>query len=198
PPGGEIWSPVFIPGGQFSVRTPHNCVIGLFGAAKFETQTLSLPSMVAAQGPGRPPPLKGEPGYSLPSGLNKVTLPRVFVIHENGAWVEPLRREFAMLEVPFSEWFLDEGMLDLTMEPPEGVFYNRMSASSHTRGHRYAPEFTAAVLAWLKHHGRIVVNGERALQLEVSKVAQYEALKAFGIATPDTIAVIGRHGVSPL
>src|SRR5215475_8883219 len=28
PPGGEIWSPVFIPGGQFSVRTPHSCVIG--------------------------------------------------------------------------------------------------------------------------------------------------------------------------
>ena len=122
--------------------------------------------------------------------------PRVFVIHENDAWVEPLRREFAMLEVPFREWFLDEGMLDLTMAPPEGVFYNRMSASSHTRGHRYAPEFTAALLAWLKHHGRIVVNGERALQLEVSKVAQYEALKAFGIATPDTIAVIGRDNIA--
>jgi hypothetical protein len=41
--------------------------------------------------------------------------PRVFVIHENDAWVEPLRREFAMLGVPFLEWFLDEGMLDLTM-----------------------------------------------------------------------------------
>src|SRR5262249_38692546 len=68
---------------------------------------------------------------SLPSAGT----PRVFVIHENDAWVEPLRREFAMLEVPFREWFLDEGILDLTMAPPEGVFYNRMSASSHTRGH---------------------------------------------------------------
>ena len=61
--------------------------------------------------------------------------------------------------------------------PPAGIFYNRMSASSHTRDHRYAPELTGAVLAWLKRHGRIVVNGERALQLEVSKVAQYEALR---------------------
>jgi hypothetical protein len=76
------------------------------------------------------------------------------------------------------------------MTPPEGIFYNRMSASSHTRGHRYAPEFAGVVLAWLKCHGRVVVNGERALQLELSKVAQYEALKAFGITTPDTIAVI--------
>src|SRR5215472_1377665 len=75
PPGGEIWSPVLKPGGQFSVRTPHSSVIGLFGAAKFEIQTLSLPSIAAAQGPGRPPPLKGEPGYSLPSGFNNVTLP---------------------------------------------------------------------------------------------------------------------------
>jgi len=118
--------------------------------------------------------------------------PRVFVIHENDAWVEPLRRELALLGVPFSEWFLDEGMFHLAMTPPEGIFYNRMSASSHTRGHRYAPEFAAAVLAWLKRHGRVVVNGERALQLELSKVAQYEALKAFGITSPDTIAVIGR------
>src|SRR5262249_54133250 len=51
PPGGEIWSPVLNPGGQFSVRAPHNSVIGLFAAAKFEIQTLSLPSMVAAHGP---------------------------------------------------------------------------------------------------------------------------------------------------
>ena len=87
-------------------------------------------------------------------------------------------------------------MLHLTMTPPEGIFYNRMSASSHTRGHRYAPEFTAAVLAWLKHHSRVVVNGERPLQLELSKVAQYESLKAFGIETPDTIIVVGRDNIA--
>ena len=33
----------------------------------------------------------------------------------------------------------------MSAAPPEGVFYNRMSASSHTRGHRYAPELTAGV-----------------------------------------------------
>jgi hypothetical protein len=120
---------------------------------------------------------------------------KVYVIHENGEWLAPLRREFATLEVPFAEWFLDRGALDLTSAPPEGVFYNRISASSHTRGHRYSPEFTAAVLAWLKRHGRLVVNGERAIQLEVSKVAQYESLKAFGIPTPDTSAVVGPENI---
>ena len=47
------------------MRTPQSCTIGLFAAAKLETQTLSLPSMVAAQGPGRPPPVKGDPGYAV-------------------------------------------------------------------------------------------------------------------------------------
>jgi hypothetical protein len=70
-----------------------------------------------------------------------------------------------------------------------------MSASSHTRGHRYAPEYTGAVLAWLTRHGRTIVNGERALQLEVSKVAQYESLARFGIETPATIATIGREHI---
>lgn len=122
--------------------------------------------------------------------------PKVFVIHENDDWVAPLRREFAARDVPFAEWFLDRGALDLTGTPPEGIFYNRISASSHTRGHRYAPEFTAAVLAWLTRHGRTVINGERAVQLEVTKVGQYEALKSFGIATPDTVAVIGKENIA--
>jgi len=121
---------------------------------------------------------------------------RVYVIHENGVWVEPLRAAFAELGRPFEEWFLDRGILDMGAAPPEGVFYNRMSASSHTRDHRYAAEYAGAVLAWLERHGRIVVNDSRALRLEISKVAQYEALAAFGIRTPETLAVIGRENVA--
>ena len=122
--------------------------------------------------------------------------PRVYVIHENDAWVEPLRTAFDARRIPFAEWFLDEGVLDLRNEPPPGVFYNRMSASSHTRDHRYAPELTAAVLAWLTRHGRRIVNGERAIALEVSKVAQYEALARFGIETPATLAVVGKRNIA--
>src|SRR5499426_1241570 len=75
PPGGEIWSPVLKPGGQFSVRTPQSSVMGLLGIAKLEIQTLSSPSTTTAQGPGRPPPVNGEPGYCVPSGRSRVTLP---------------------------------------------------------------------------------------------------------------------------
>lgn len=117
---------------------------------------------------------------------------KIYVIHENNAWVEPLRAEFAQLGLPYEEWFLAEGTLDFSSAPPQGVFYNRMSASSHTRGHRYGPEYAAAVLAWLESHGRRIVNNGRALQLELSKIAQYAALANYGIRTPRTVAAVGR------
>ena len=120
---------------------------------------------------------------------------KVYVIHENDLWVEPLRAAFAERGVPYAEWFLDRGLTDLAEAPPDGVFYNRMSASSHTRGHRYAPEYTACVLAWLERHGRRVVNTGRALGLEISKVAQYAALDAHGICAPRTVAAVGRDRI---
>lgn len=118
-------------------------------------------------------------------------LKKVYIIHENSEWTVHLTKRLDELEVPYEEWHLDNGRLDLAKEPPEGVFYNRMSASSHTRGHRFAPELTAQVLAWLEAHGRKVFNGTRALQLEVSKVLQYLELNKHEVRTPRTIAAVG-------
>jgi len=115
----------------------------------------------------------------------------IHVIHENAAWLEPLARALDAERLSWRDWFLDRGAFDLSRPPPEGVFYNRMSASSHTRDHRYAAELTAGVLAWLKGHGRRVVNGPRALDLEISKARQYAALEAAGIRTPETVLVGG-------
>jgi RimK-like ATP-grasp domain len=123
------------------------------------------------------------------------SMKKIYIIHENSEWTVHLTKRLDELELPYEEWFLDQGMIDLTAAPPEGVFYNRMSASSHTRGHRFAPELTGAVLAWLERHGRKVFNGSRALQLEVSKVAQYMALNAHGIRTPKTIAAVGKEQI---
>lgn len=120
---------------------------------------------------------------------------KAYIIHENKEWTIHLTKRLEELGVPYEEWHLDSGRLDLSKEPPEGVFYNRMSASSHTRGHRYAPEFTLQVLSWLEAHGRKVFNGSRALQLEVSKVQQYLELTKFGIRTPRTIAAVGKEHV---
>jgi len=117
----------------------------------------------------------------------------IHVIHENAAWLEPLAAALDRQGLPWRDWFLDRGIFDLSRPPPEGVFYNRMSASSHTRDHRYAAELTASVLVWLERHGRRVVNGSRALDLEISKARQYAALEKAGIRTPDTVLVAGKE-----
>ncbi len=72
---------------------------------------------------------------------------RIHVLHENPAWLPPLAEAFDRHALPWTEWLLDEGAFDLSAPPPAGVFYNRMSASSHTRDHRFSAELTAAVLA---------------------------------------------------
>ncbi len=120
---------------------------------------------------------------------------RIYVLHENPAWLPPLAEAFAQRGLPWSEWFLDRFTFDLSEPPPQGIFYNRMSASSHTREHRYSAELTAAVLAWLTRHQRRVVNGPSALDLEISKVRQYAALERAGVATPRTVVVAGREGL---
>jgi glutathione synthase/RimK-type ligase-like ATP-grasp enzyme len=113
--------------------------------------------------------------------------PTIYVIHENDAWLVPLREAFKELGQDFVEWHFGNGdTFDFSEEPPKGIFYNRMSASSHTRDHRFAAEHTHAVLEWLDLHERRVVNNSRALALEISKVRQYAALQKHGIKVPRT------------
>ncbi|GAA3680865.1 glutathione synthase [Arthrobacter ginkgonis] len=120
------------------------------------------------------------------------TVPSVYVIHENPEWFPPLAAAFAAEGVPAVEWLLTTGSINLTDAPPPGVFWSRMSASAHTRGHGASKEYTRAVLAWLQAHGRRVVNGSSVLELEVSKVAQQTALAAAGFDVPRTVAVFGK------
>lgn len=119
----------------------------------------------------------------------------IYIIHENREWTSHLTKQLEELKIPYEEWHLHEGLVDLTAEPPEGIFYNRMSASSHTRGHRYAPELAAGVLDWLEQHDRKVFNGSKALSFEISKIKQYTALSKAGIKTPATIAAAGREKI---
>ena len=65
--------------------------------------------------------------------------PRIHVIHENAEWSAPLFDALTARGAAHEDWHMGDFALDLTTPPPEGVFYNRMSASSHTRGHRFAP-----------------------------------------------------------
>jgi hypothetical protein len=117
---------------------------------------------------------------------------KLYVIHENPEWYVPLAAAFDAAGLQHEQWLLGEAVVDLDEEPPAGVFWSRMSASSHTRGHPFAKDQSRGVLAWLESHGRRVVNGRRVLDLEMSKVEQLSALRAAGFDVPRTIAVGGR------
>ncbi|MFJ4036842.1 RimK family alpha-L-glutamate ligase [Microbacterium sp. NPDC090007] len=116
---------------------------------------------------------------------------KVYVIHENPQWIPPFAAAFEAEGVAFEEWLLTDGSIDLAVEPPEGVFWSRLSASAHTRDHAHSKEFGRAVLRWLASWGRTVINGADVLELEVSKVAQHAALRHAGIDVPRTVAVFG-------
>jgi len=120
---------------------------------------------------------------------------KIYILHENDEWIEPLRKELQAINVPFEEWHLGKRNVDHLDKPPHGIFYNRMSASSHTRGHRYAPEHTAVVLNWLEKNKRRVINNSRALSLEISKSLQYKELESFGIKTPKTIYCSNKESI---
>ena len=110
----------------------------------------------------------------------------IYIIHENDEWLIPLRESFNKTKAPFEEWHMDKKSFDFKKSPPNGIFYNRMSASSHSRGHRYAPENTKDVLGWLEKYNRRVINNSKALELEISKRKQYEQLEKFNIKFPKT------------
>lgn len=120
-----------------------------------------------------------------------MTQPKIYILYENADWMKPLVSELKKAQLPFEEWFLYHGCINLQEAPPPGIFLNRISPSSHTRGHAESIFFNREVLYWLEAHGRRVVNGSQSYTFEVSKVRQHTALEQVGIKTPKTLAVCG-------
>ncbi len=112
---------------------------------------------------------------------------KIFIIHENDEWVLPLEIELKKINASYKKWHMDSVSIDMNLPPPNGIFYNRISASSHSRGHRYAPEYTATVLNWLEDNNKKIINSSKALILELSKSYQYKELKKEEIKTPHTV-----------
>ena len=117
----------------------------------------------------------------------------IFIIHENKEWLSPFQAALEDVGASYTFWYVPEMNFNLMDVPPEGVFYNRMSASSHSRNHRYEPELALGILEWLQRHNRKVINGSRALDLEISKIRQYQELEKFNIQTPPTFASVRKN-----
>lgn len=120
---------------------------------------------------------------------------KIYIIHENKQWFEPLAKVFKAHKLPHDSIFMENGIIDMSKTPPKGVFFSKMSASSYTRGHQHSPDYTFALLTWLEAHGRRVINGSAVLRLEISKIDQYIRLEQAGIAVPRAVACFGKKQI---
>ena len=117
---------------------------------------------------------------------------KIYILYENEDWLVPLAQALDARGLPCEGMKVIEGGVELDKEPPQGVFFNRLSASAHTRGHTGSISLGGVILAWLEHHGRRVINGRNVIDLEVRKFDQYALLEAAGIKVPKTIATTGK------
>ena len=119
-------------------------------------------------------------------------LPTINVLYENIAWIPPLREALEREGFRVRLVHVNEGIVDPSAPPPEGIWMNRISPSSHTRGHVHTVELARQLLFWLESHGRRVINGLSAFELEMSKLRQDLVLRRHGIRTPRTVLAVGR------
>jgi len=114
------------------------------------------------------------------------------ILYENPAWIPPLQEALRTEGFQIRLLHVNEGSIDPATPPPNGIWINRISPSSHTRGHAHTVELARQLLYWLESHGRRVINGLPAFELEMSKLRQDLVLRRHGIRTPRTVLAVGR------
>ena len=120
-------------------------------------------------------------------------LPTINILYENPAWIPPLHEALVQEGFRVRLVHVDEGSIDSSAAPPDGIWMNRISPSSHTRGHVHTVELARQLLYWLESSGRRVINGLSAFELEMSKLRQDLVLRRHGIRTPRTVLAVGRE-----
>jgi hypothetical protein len=118
----------------------------------------------------------------------------VAILDEHPTWSQRLMAELAGRGVPFER--IDpasHGFLPADRSRRYGVVVNRVSPSSHTRGHGAALFYAHAFLAYVEALGIPVVNPAAAYRAETSKAYQALLLERLGLRYPRT-AVINDPG----
>ena len=120
-------------------------------------------------------------------------LPTINVLYENPAWIPPLQEALERERFRVRLVHVNEGIVDPSTPPPDGIWMNRISPSSHTRGHVHTVELARQLLYRLESSGCRVINGLAAFELEMSKLRQDIVLRRHGIRTPRTVLAVGRE-----
>ena len=121
---------------------------------------------------------------------------KLIILYENKQWMPPITDALNKKEIPFELWHIEDlPYIDVTVPPPEGVFFNRMSPSAHHRGSLHFVEHTCEILHWLEQANCRVINPSPLWRLEVSKWQQYQLLNRSGVRTPKTIAAFNQKSI---
>ncbi len=111
----------------------------------------------------------------------------VELIYENKDWLPFFTNALDEINVEYRLNKIDELELDLN-QPPDNILYiNRISPSSHTRGHNNAYINGEQYLEYLATYNRKVINDYRTINYELSKVEQIKLLKRNGLSYPKTV-----------
>lgn len=119
----------------------------------------------------------------------------VHILYENPDWLPPLVSALEAEGLRAAPYEVFTGVIDPSQPPPQGVWWNRMSPSAHTRGHGTSIALMRETLAWLDAWGRRVINGGRCFDFEVSKLQQDLVLRKHAITTPRTLLAVGPDAI---
>ncbi len=113
---------------------------------------------------------------------------QIAIYYEHPEWFRPLFAELERRSVSFDMIDASENSYDPTddLAANYSLFFNRMSASAHLRGHGDAIFYTRGLLASLEQKGVRVINGYDAFQIEISKALQLALFDSLGIKYPKT------------
>lgn len=107
------------------------------------------------------------------------------IVYEHPHWFTPLFQELERRRIPFRKIDASVTAFDPSeFRPDRDVVFNRISASSWTRGRGYLIADARNWLKALEQRGVDTINGAATFDLEVSKAAQLELLAQLGVNAP--------------
>ena len=111
------------------------------------------------------------------------------ILYEHPEWFELLFSELDRRGLPFSKLPADALLYDPAAPPALDLVVNRMSPSSHRRGHGNGIFLVRDYLRHLEENRVPVVNGSAAYAVEISKAWQLDLFRRCGVGYPRAIVV---------
>src|SRR5438105_13044790 len=106
------------------------------------------------------------------------------ILYEHTEWFNLLFAELDRRGIAWSPLHADNLVFDPEQPVPHALVVNRMSPSSHRRGHGNGI-FTVRDYLWhLEQNGVDVVNGSAAYAVEISKARQLDLFRQCGVGYP--------------